>query len=189
MKKISLTAIGFVILGFSNVCLAEVSTGTGFASTAPASTLAACNDAVARGYCAKGLKFVFSKANFNSCLQHAHCLNTREPNIPYSADEYNCSGTIFGACKQPSQSNKQVFLCDLPSQRVKGEYCPQRHLTGAVRRLFNFISNVPPFEKALRLLDRFSLPILNDGLKIKIASQCRGLRDECKISVTPNFFY
>lgn len=78
----------------------ETSIGVAFSQSREAAVSEACTKASLNpSVCSSGLKFVTNKAELSRCIKRAECINMREPNIPYSEDEYVCSGTVSGVCK------------------------------------------------------------------------------------------
>jgi hypothetical protein len=78
----------------------ETSIGVAFSQSREAAVSEACTKASLNpSVCSSGLKFVTNKVELSRCVKRAECINMREPNIPYSEDEYVCSGTVSGVCK------------------------------------------------------------------------------------------
>jgi hypothetical protein len=80
-----------------------VFTGAATDSTADLAKELACSQAMTNASCANGLEpswLPSGPSALEACLKTAYCLNIREPNIPYSADEFVCSASVRAVCRQ-----------------------------------------------------------------------------------------
>lgn len=96
---------------------AVTSLGTASSSSRELAAMEACSRAMQNQYvCESGQQFIIEQSELTKCLEKAHCINLREPNIPYSEDDFVCSGNISGRCEK-STSHSSTMIA--PREPVK----------------------------------------------------------------------